>query len=403
MRIISNNKTTNSSDYLQRKKNIINYNNVITEQANTLNSKTTNFKINNNKEIIQYKSYDLFNNINQIKNNFDPQCWELPKKTMTLSNGKISIYDCSHGDITNNCDIYSIFNYENSDNNNNINENCIEKYSTINNIPYDPDSDINPNPNTDSNTIMFYSNFTNLDLMLNGTYKLTDLSYASWSDFTTNYTLTNPVTISYDQLLWNGTAFIANGDQFKIETPYNNFENSGNKIFTQNIESYWNLTIFFIENTDFYLPKVTKNYKFITLKINVFDNFYESNILLISIHKYINNNNYSKLELGEDFMMYMCEENSYYDVSNSGHIGYSGWLNASILFDGISFINAVQDGQGCYNNLDHYYTNKEILDYELYIPLLNTRSTTAIYIKIGLPIDTSNNIGKIEYRLPSTI
>ena len=33
MRIISNNKTENSSDYLERK-NIVNYNNVITEEAN---------------------------------------------------------------------------------------------------------------------------------------------------------------------------------------------------------------------------------------------------------------------------------------------------------------------------------------------------------------------------------
>ena len=367
---------------------------------------TKNFRINNNKQIIQYKSYDLFNNINQIKNNFNPRCWELPKKTMTLSNGKISIYDCSLGDITNNCDIYSIFNYQNNDNNNDINKNCIEKYANINDIPYNPDSEADPNtdPNTDSNTVLFYSNFTNLQLTLNGIYNPTnDTSYASWTDFSINYNLTNPVTISYDQLLWNGKAFIANSSLFHSEPSYNIFQGSGNEIFRQIVNSYWNFNYFLGSTDEFYVPKQTKNYKFITLKINLFNNFYESNILLISIYKYINNNIYSKLELGNEFMMYICEENNYYDLSNSGYIGHSGWLNASVLFDSISFINAVKDGQGCYNNLDPYYTNKEFLDYELYIPLLNTRSTTAIYIKIGLPIDSSNNIGRIEYRLPSTI
>lgn len=381
MRIISNNKTKNSSDYLEKKKNIINYNNVITEEPNIFNSKTKNFKINNSNKIIQYKSYDLFNNINEIKSNFNPKCWELPKKTMTLTNGKISIYNPSQNYITNNCDTYNIV-YENK---NDIDQNCIQNYININNIDYNPDT----NPDTNLNT-----NFTNLDLMLNGTYNpIGDFSYASWfGDFSIIYTLSNPVTISYDQLFWNGKAFIANGG---------GFEGSGNLIYKQSINNYWNFEEYFNKSSDIYLPVQDTLHKFITFKKDVPEKFYESNIILITVYNYDNSyNTYSKLELGKQFIMYICEENSYYDVSNSGNNGYSGWLNASEKYDPMSFKTSIKNGSGCYNNLDQYYTNIESNQYELYIPLLNTRSTTAIYIKIGLPIDSSNNIGKVTFSMP---
>ena len=78
-------------------------------------------------------------------------------------------------------------------------------------------------------------------------------------------------------------------------------------------------------------------------------------------------------------------------------------MNASIRYSSIYHNNSIKAGGGCYSNIPEYYLNKEQNDYELYIPYLNSRSTTAIYLKIGLPINSSKNIGSVRYRLPKVI
>ena len=56
-----------------------------------------------------------------------------------------------------------------------------------------------------------------------------------------------------------------------------------------------------------------------------------------------------------------------------------------IRFNGSdNFIASVKNGGGCYNPYEDYYKDKDSNEYELYIPLLNTRSSIAIYLKIGL-------------------
>ena len=60
MRIISNNKTDNYSNYIERKKGIVNYNSIISEKPAIFNFNTNNFRINSKgRNIIIYSKTTL--------------------------------------------------------------------------------------------------------------------------------------------------------------------------------------------------------------------------------------------------------------------------------------------------------------------------------------------------------
>ena len=99
--------------------------------------------------------------------------------------------------------------------------------------------------------------------------------------------------------------------------------------------------------------------------------------------------------------MYMCEFNSFYNVVNTAYNGRTGWLNCSKLFDPNS--NKFFTGSGCYNHLDAEFPDSENYDYEIFIPQIISRSSSAIYFKIGLPINSENNISRVIYNLPPTL
>ena len=85
MRIISNNKTDDYSNYLDRKKGIINYNNSLISKPKVYNQKTNNLTINGKNKIVKYKSYELLNNVKNIKPYFNNKCFpnnNTPKKNI---------------------------------------------------------------------------------------------------------------------------------------------------------------------------------------------------------------------------------------------------------------------------------------------------------------------------------
>jgi len=78
-------------------------------------------------------------------------------------------------------------------------------------------------------------------------------------------------------------------------------------------------------------------------------------------------------------------------------------MNASKIYNSTTHNRSIQSGGGCYTNTSQYYYPKDPYDYELLIPHLNSKSTTAIYLKIGLAYDSYDNIAKVNYRLPNII
>ena len=253
-----------------------------------------------------------------------------------------------------------------------------------------------------------------LQLCNSGIYNITnDGSYVNWSEFSNNYN--QSISLNKGQLLWDNYAFITKNSVIldsqiqyidysnyfgNNDKNYKSLENSGNLIISHIIDNYWNKE----ELLNFESPRNTENYKFITLKINLKEEaLYLSNNILINCWKRNTYNTYNKLTLVDEFILYVCEENNYYDLSNSGYQGYSAWMNAAKEYDTQSFIASVKNGGGCYNPYEDYYKDKDTNEYELYIPLLNSRSSTAIYLKIGLPIDSLNNIARVNYKLPEYI
>ena len=96
MRIISNNKTDDYSNYLDRKKGIINYNNSLISKPQVYNLKTNNLTINSKNKIVKYKSYELANNINSIKPYFNNKCYpnnKDSKQTLNLKEGRTSNFN----------------------------------------------------------------------------------------------------------------------------------------------------------------------------------------------------------------------------------------------------------------------------------------------------------------------
>jgi hypothetical protein len=261
------------------------------------------------------------------------------------------------------------------------------------------------------------NNLSNELILCNpGIYTLiSDASYVQWSDFKDQYDHT--IKLKQGQLLWNFKKNAFTTRDIDDNYPYidysiyiDNNENDlrslailGNNIYSQDVDDYWNLYEQYNSTVDIKTPQSDHVYKFITLKIdNSTNNLYESNIILISVYE-VENNNYKKLILNDDFIMYISEENLYYKNSNTNNLDYSAWMNASIRYSSIYHNNSIKAGGGCYSNIPEYYLNKEQNDYELYIPYLNSRSTTGIYLKIGLPINSSKNIGRVRYRLPKVI
>ena len=262
------------------------------------------------------------------------------------------------------------------------------------------------------------NNLSNVLILCNpGIYTvISDGSYVKWSDFNEQYNHT--IKLKQGQLLWNfkKNAFTledTNDDNYPyidysiyIDNNENNLTSLaslGNNIYSQYVDDYWNLYEQYNSTVNIKSPLLNNLYKFITLKIdNSTDKLYESNIILVSVYE-VENNNYKKLILNDDFIMYISEENLYYKNSNSYNLDYSAWMNASIRYSSIYHNNSIKAGGGCYSNIPEYYLNKEQNDYELYIPYLNSRSTTGIYLKIGLPINSLKNIGRVHYRLPKVI
>lgn len=249
-----------------------------------------------------------------------------------------------------------------------------------------------------------------------GIYKvISDGSYVQWIDFKDKYNHT--IKLQEGQLLWNFKKNAFTTRDIDDNYPYIDYSiyidnsendltqiaNSGIYIYSQDVDDYWNLYEQYNSTVNIKSPLSNNLYKFITLKIdNPTDKLYESNIILVSVYE-VETNNYKKLILNDDFIMYISEENSYYKNHNSYNLDYSAWMNASIRYSSIYHNNSIKAGGGCYSNIPEYYLNKELNDYELYIPYLNSRSTTGIYLKIGLPINSSKNIGRVHYRLPKVI
>ena len=362
----------------------------------------------------------------------------------TLSLDSKQLYDSSYI----NYNIYTVFNIGNLKNiiNENDNNSFSLDVSSIINLFEHPIYDFNNKIkiinystsktilNTDLDINIIFNNFKhlfernfrekdNLDyndlsvvlqLCNSGIYNITnDGSYVNWSEFSNNYN--QSISLNKGQLLWDNYAFITKNsvilDSQIQYIDYNNYfgnnnknykslENSGNLIISHTIDNYWNKE----ELLNFESPRITENYKFITLKINLKEEaLYLSNNILINCWKRNLNNTYNGLKLVDEFILYICEENNYYDLSNSGYLGCSAWMNAAQDYDTQSFIASVKNGGGCYNPYKDYYKDKETNEYELYIPLLNTRSSTAIYLKIGLPVNSLNNIARVNYKLPEYI
>lgn len=279
------------------------------------------------------------------------------------------------------------------------------------------------NPINNFNNIFNY-NFPNLVLCNPGYYYVINNYYPNWENFEDSYN--HSQTLNEGQLLWSTITTIQNQNINGFVTknnnpnPYinhtnyfgnnnNNFElleNSGNYIISRKIDNHYEIA------TRFYsvpktIPETTNYFKFITLKIDLIKEIkYEHHVILIEIQGFNKNTkNYENLELGKDFIMYMCEFNSFYNNITNG-VGYSGfngrtaWLNCSKLYDLDS--QKYTAGLGCYNYTNPKYIIKP-LTYEIFIPNLISRSSTAIYFKIGLNINSTNNLCKINYKLPPII
>lgn len=293
-------------------------------------------------------------------------------------------------------------------NNNLDSSKIISNFSDLFKINFREKDNIDDNDDNDDN-----DKNVKLELLNPGIYKITnDGSFVNWTDFSSNYDQIN--SLNEGQLLWDNYAFITKNStildsQIKYidysnffgnkDKNYKSLENSGNLIISHIIDNY------FDKESIFNLcPKIIKNYKFITLKINLKQGvLYLSNNILINCWKREINNIYNKLKLVDDFILFVCEENEFYDLNNSRYQGRSAWMNACKNYDTQSFNESVRDGGGCYNPFEPQFWNKDGMNYELFIPLLNTRSSTAIYLKIGLPVDSFNNIARVNYKLPEFI
>ena len=240
-------------------------------------------------------------------------------------------------------------------------------------------------------------------------------NFVNWNNF--QYPYDHTIKLKEGQLMWNieENAFttrdiIHNYPYIDYSIYIDNSENdltslanSGNNIHAKNIDIYWNIDEQLTSTQIIKSPLITKQYKFITLKINInFNKLYESNIILVSVYE-LKNNIYKRLILNNDFIMYVCEENNFYNTNNSGYNGRTGWMNASKIYNSTTHNRSIQSGGGCYSNIAQYYYPKDFYDYELLIPHLNSKSTTAIYLKIGLAYDSYHNIAKVNYRLPNII
>lgn len=279
------------------------------------------------------------------------------------------------------------------------------------------------NPINNFNNIFNY-NFPNLVLCNPGDYNIINSYYPNWENFEDSYN--HIQTLNEGQLLWSTINRIPNQNINGFVTknndpnPYinhtnyfgnnnNNFElleNSGNYIISRKIDNHYEIA------TRFYsvpktIPETSSYFKFITLKIDLIKEVkYEHHVVLIEIQGFNKNTkNYENLELGKDFIMYMCEFNSFYNNIANG-VGYSGfngrtaWLNCSKLYDLDS--QKYTAGLGCYNYTNPKYTIKP-LTYEIFIPHLISRSSSAIYFKIGLNVNSTYNLCKINYKLPPII
>lgn len=279
------------------------------------------------------------------------------------------------------------------------------------------------NPINNFNNIFNY-NFPNLVLCNPGNYNTINNLYPNWENFEDNYN--HNQSLDEGQLLWstisttpnqniNGfvtknndpNPYIDNTEYFgNINNNFQLLENSGNHIFSRKIENHYEIA------TRFYsvpktIPELNSNFKFITLKIDLVKEVkYEHHVILIEIQGFNKNTkNYENLELGKDFIMYMCEFNSFYNnivngVGYSGFIGRTAWLNCSKLYELDS--QKYTAGLGCYNHTTPIYSNKPY-NYEIFIPNLISRSSSAIYFKIGLNINSTKNLCKINYKLPPII
>ena len=274
------------------------------------------------------------------------------------------------------------------------------------------------NPINNFNTIL-NNNFANLILCKPGTFNIINSLYPNWDNFENTYDHTQ--NLDAGQLLWSLINNIENLNingfttSNNIPNPFTNYtnyfgnsnnnlqllENSGNNIISIIISNFWDVRLRL--QGEIATPPISENYKFITIKINLStDIIFSHHIILITVYTFdFTINNYRKLELNREFIMYMCETNNYYTISNSGFNGRTAWLNASKLFE--SGANQYRAGRGCYNNQDPVYPNSDNLDYEILIPNLTTRSSTAVYFKIGLPFNSSNNISQVNVTLPPNI
>lgn len=242
------------------------------------------------------------------------------------------------------------------------------------------------NFNTLQNTLTSF--FIDLTVYNDGTYNIISNLYPNWENFTSNQN----ESVASRQLIFdnNSKTFIIN----------NNNSVTSNMIKSLKIINYWNIQDQ-ITNNYIQVPNIDRSYNFITFKIELNNNVkrYNHNVILINVWSY-NNSSFKRLELGNEFIMYMCEFNSFYNINNSGFNGRTAWLNASKLYDPISF--KYKSGTGCYNYQTPKYPNSNIHDYEIYVPNLVSQSSTAIYFKIGLPQDSSNNIAKVTHTLDFT-
>lgn len=282
----------------------------------------------------------------------------------------------------------------------------IEKFKEIFNINFR--EEFNNDFNNDLSSALILYQPGNFNPTLNN-------NFVNWDNF--QYPYDHTIKLKEGQLLWNiqENAFttrdiIDNYPYIDYSIYIDNSENdltplanSGNNIHAKNIDIYWNIDEQLTSTQIIKSPLITKQYKFITLKINInFNKLYESNIILVNVYE-LKNNIYKRLILNNDFIMYVCEENNFYNTNNSGYNGRTGWMNASKIYNSTTHNRSIQSGGGCYSNIAQYYYPKDPYDYELLIPHLNSKSTTAIYLKIGLAYDSYDNIAKVNYRLPNII
>lgn len=282
----------------------------------------------------------------------------------------------------------------------------IEKFKEIFNINFR--EELNNDFNNDLSSALILYQPGNFNPISNN-------NLVNWDDF--QYPYDHTIKLKEGQLMWNIQENAFTTRDINDNYPYIDYRryidnsendltplaNSGNYIHAKNIDSYWNIEEYLTSSQIIKSPPITKEYKFITLKINIdFNKLYESNIILVSVYE-VKNNIYKRLILNDDFIMYVCEENIFYNTNNTGYTGRTGWMNASKIYNSTTHNRSIQSGGGCYTNTSQYYYPKDPYDYELLIPHLNSKSTTAIYLKIGLAYDSYDNIAKVNYRLPNII